>query len=88
MPREVFSGTGNTRRLSGYVTSVVWVGTTAQGDTCEVIETGGNTFWKGQTDLTNTYLGITFEGGQKISNGLTVSQISNGKVYIYFKEDQ
>jgi len=87
MAVESFSQPGITVN-NGYVDAIVWEGVTTEGDTCQIIHNGnGSRFWAGRAWGPQTYEGIAFAGpGQKASNGLKVTQISAGRVYIYFRE--
>lgn len=69
----------------GRVLSVLWVGVTACGDT---VQLNDGTFWEGATTLTRTYQGAVWSPyGIPLPNGrLELTQISNGKVLIYFVE--
>lgn len=87
MAVESFSQPGITVN-NGYVDAIVWEGVTTEGDTCQITHNAnGSRFWAGRAQGTQTYQGIAFAGpGQKASNGLKVTQISSGRVYIYFRE--
>jgi hypothetical protein len=88
MSVESFTSPGMTVS-NGYVDAIIWEGLTSEGDTVQIISGGpsGKKFWAGRASGTQTYQGISFPGaGQKAANGLWVSQISSGVVYIYFKD--
>ena len=88
MSVESFSSVGQTRG-NGYVDAIIWEGATSEGDTVQLVHNGnGGRFWSGRASGTQTYLGIAFPGlGQKATNGIKVTQISSGRVYIYFREE-
>jgi len=86
MAVESFSAPGTTKN-NGYVDCIIWEGATAEGDTCQLTHNSGGRFWSGRATGTQTYLGVAFPGlGQKASDGIKVTQISAGRVYIYFRE--
>ena len=69
------------------IMSIVWTGTTTAGDTCVVARIGsGATIWKGQTDTTNTYQGISLpRAGLHCPDGFSVT-CSAGTVLVYLRE--
>jgi hypothetical protein len=88
MSVESFSAPGITV-ANGYVDAIIWEGATTAGDTVQIVHNGskGHRFWAGRASGTQTYQGITFPGaGQRAASGLKVSQISSGRVYIYFRD--
>jgi hypothetical protein len=79
---------GQSYTLPCRIASILWVGTTTAGDIALLRHrTSNEELWKGQTDATNTYLGMNFSPkGHHCPNGFTVAQLSSGKVYVYLVE--
>lgn len=66
------------------ILSFLWVGVTTSGDTVQIND--GNT-WEGRTDGTQTYIGMSFQPhGLPVNGGITLTQISAGKVLVYIVE--
>lgn len=80
---------GDTFKVSSRITAIVWTGTTAVGDTCELREPLTNIMlWTAQTPDTNTYLGINLgPKGLSTPNGFSLSKITAGtKLLVYLME--
>ena len=71
------------------ILALVWFGTTTAADTVDIRHQGGDKrIWKGQTDSTNTYLGISFGNtGLGCPNGFILKQISSGTLLVYISEE-
>lgn len=71
------------------VLACVWEGATASGDQCELRRLGTNApLWAARTEATQTYLGANFgPAGLLCPQGLTVSLLSAGRLFVYLKEE-
>ena len=71
------------------INAIIWEGTTVSGDIAELSCPGtGARIWRGRTDGTQTYLGANFgECGVPAPYGFRLTQLSNGAVYVYLRED-
>lgn len=66
---------------------IVWTGPTTAGDTCILKQINGDRIWEGRAVSPQTYLGVRFpDEGISIRRGVEVESISNGSVYLYFRE--
>jgi len=74
---------GETVNRSARLTGLVWEGATTAGDTCTV-QVDGSLFWRGRTDATQTYLGISFGVVGLYVNQVVLNQISSGTLWIYY----
>jgi hypothetical protein len=80
---------GDAYTTNARIMAIVWQGATSSGDTVELQQRGsGGTIWKGRTDSSQTYQGISFgRPGLACPSGFTLAQISNGEVLVYLLED-
>ncbi len=67
------------------ILAIIWEGSTTANDTAVLNDpVTGAVIWPVRTSSTSTYLGITFAGaGFDAPNGVTLSQISAGRVCVY-----
>lgn len=70
------------------VLAIIWEGATSAGDTALILDRGSNAvLWAGRTDASNTYLGANFgPEGIPCPDGVRLSQISGGRVFVYPRE--
>lgn len=84
----VFQVAGDAFVINAQIAAIIWEGTTVAGD--RVIlkhRVSGRTLWEGQTDTTNTYLGMTIPPqGHSAPDGFYAERLDNGKVLIYLVE--
>ena len=74
--------------LTAQIGALIWVGTTIAGNQAIIRHRGDNTLlWRGQTDTTNTYLGV-FIGpwGLSAPNGFYLERLDNGQLLVYLAE--
>lgn len=68
-----------------YVYRMVWTPTT-DGDDLLVVDNGGNTLWSLKAVAADSNQGIEYERVFETSvNGIIVSTIDNGSLYVYVK---
>ena len=67
------------------IIAIVWEGSSTSGDTCLISQINDNSkIWRGRTDVTQTYLGVSFAApGVHSPSGFILSQISSGIVSVY-----
>ena len=67
------------------ITAIVWTSASAAGDTAVLKGVGGEDIWEGRATGTQTYLGISYPPGHPlvVPEGLELSALSSGRVFIY-----
>ena len=86
----VLSATGSEYTAPCRIVGIVWVGPTTSGDSVLIKGRLGSekaTFWSGQTDVSNTYLGFSWNPpGLHAPDGFKAEAMSSGTVYVYLAE--
>lgn len=84
------TATGQTYTKPCRIIGIIWVGSTTSGDVVKIKGRGtsaNRTFWVGQTDVSNTYLGgIWGMPGLHAPQGFRVEALDSGTVYVYLAE--
>jgi hypothetical protein len=83
----VLQAQGDDYPVNGRIQSLVWDGASTSGDRvvlrhCDTHEL----LWQGRTELTQTYLGISFPAGLSAPKGFYADILMSGLVIIYLWE--
>lgn len=84
------TATGDAYVQACRIIGIIWVGSTTSGDVVLIKSRGATqqrVFWRGQTDVSNTYLGgIWGMPGLHAPDGFRADRIDSGTVYVYLAE--
>lgn len=71
------------------VLACIWEGATTSGDRCELVRLGTNApLWAARTEQVQTYVGANFgPTGLLCPQGITVSLLSAGRLFVYLREE-
>jgi hypothetical protein len=85
----VLSVAGNTIKHGLRVLAIVWDANSTSGDRVALNDpASGEPIWSASTDSTQTYLGGNFgPSGIHCPDGLRLTQISSGNLYVYPRVD-
>ena len=78
---------GDAYAASAHIAAIVWDGATTSGD--RVVLRHRDThelLWQGRTELTHTYLGVSWARGLSAPRGFYADVLMNGIVMIYLQD--
>lgn len=78
---------GDSYTPSGHIQAIVWDGATTSGDRVVLRHRSTHQIlWQGRTELTHTYLGITWPKGISAPGGFYADILMSGLVLVYLWE--